>query len=261
MGRAVMVLGWCLGVVATAFWLSAYNANRSLKSEVQELSAQHAQSLVRMELQAEQIDALSDNASDVTGQLKEAELKMATLENALEALPDEVRDPGDDLASTNDSGLLEDAPDAQESSEEDEPKKVNPFAEVLSGMSDEVLLASARMNVEMQYGDFLNGLDVETAEQARLVITQFLLDQAAQGMSLMRGELSADKISAIDYEQQMRDELSYLLSQEEWAAFDDYQATLPESMLERNYDMQLSMYASGLTPENRAMVLDVLNSF
>ena len=258
MGRAVMVLGWCLGVVATAFWLSAYNANRSLKSEVQELSAQHAQSLVRMELQAEQIDALSDNASDVTGQLKEAELKMATLENALEALPDEVRDPGDDLASTNDSGLLEDAPDAQESSEEDEPKKVNPFAEVLSGMSDEVLLASARMNVEMQYGDFLNGLDVETAEQARLVITQFLLDQAAQGMSLMRGELSADKISAIDYEQQMRDELSYFLSPEELAAFDDYQATLPERMLERSYDMQLSMYASGLSPDNRAMVLDVL---
>ncbi|MDK1020616.1 MAG: hypothetical protein QGD90_03155, partial [Candidatus Hydrogenedentes bacterium] len=96
------------------------------------------------------------------------------------------------------------------------------------------------------------------AEQARLVITQFLLDQTEQGMSLMRGELSADEMSKIDYEQEMRDELSYFLSPEELAAFGEYQATLPERMLERNYEMQLSMYASGLSPENRAMVLDVL---
>jgi len=259
MGRVVAVLGWCLGVVATALWLSAFNANRSLKAEVQEISAQHAQSLARMEVQAEQIHALSGNVSDVTGQLKDAERTMAMLKDALAALPDAAGPSDDDRASTDDSGLLEDAPDAEESSEEDETKKANPFAAMFSGeMSDEVILAGAKMKVVTQYGNFLNGLDVDTAEQARLVITQILLDQTGQGMELMRGELSADEISVIDYEQRMRDELSYILTPEDLAVFDEYQATLPERMLEQSYGMQLSMYASGLTPENHAMVLDVL---
>ncbi|MCH8204183.1 MAG: hypothetical protein IID09_03420 [Candidatus Hydrogenedentes bacterium] len=259
MGRTVAVLGWCLGVVATALWLSAFNANRSLKAEVQEISAQHAQSLARMEVQAEQIDALSGNVSDVTGQLKDAERTMAMLEDALAALPDAVEESDDDRASTDDSGLLEDAPDAEETSEEDETKKANPFAAMFSGeMSDKMIVSSAKMNVEMQYGDFLNGLDGDAAEQARLVITQILLDQTERGMSVMRGELSADEISTIDYEQRMRDELSYFLTPEELAVFDEYQATIQERMLERSYSMQLNMYASGLTPENRAMVLDVL---
>ena len=77
-------------------------------------------------------------------------------------------------------------------------------------------------------------------------------------MELMLGKVSADEISVIDYEQRMRDELSYFLSPEDLAGFDEYQATLPERMMEQSYGMQLRMYASGLTPENHAMVLDVL---
>ena len=56
----------------------------------------------------------------------------------------------------------------------------------------------------------------------------------------------------------MRDELSYFLTPEDLAVFDEYQATLPERILEQSYGVQLTMYASGLTPENHAMVLDVL---
>lgn len=249
MRRVAIVLGWCLGVVATVLWLSAYNAKLSLESELQELSEKHEQTLAQMDTQVKQMGALLDNVSDMKGQLKEAERKTVMLEDAARALPDEARDPGGDVAPTNEDEPVVD----------DEPKKVNPFAEMFGGeMSEKVILASARMNVETQYGDFLNGLDVGTAEHVRLAITQVLLDQMEQGMSLMQGELSADEISKIDYEQRMRDELSYFLTPEELAAFDEYQATLPERMLERSYGVQLDMYASGLSQENRAMVLDVL---
>lgn len=259
MGRVVAVLGWCLGVVATALWLSAYNTNRSLKSEVRELSEQHAQTLAQIEVQAEQIALLSGDVSGVTGQLQAAELTMEMLESILHALPDATEVPGEDLGSTNDAGPLEDAPVAEETAEEDETEEVNPFAAIFSGdMPDEMILASARMNVETQYGGFLNGLDSDAAEQARLVITQILLEQTEQGMELMRGELSADELSGFDHEQRMRDELSYFLSPEELAVFDEYQATLPERLLEQSYSIELNMYASGLTPENHAMVLDVL---
>ena len=70
MRRLVTGLGWCLGVVATALWLSAYTANRSLKEELNELSTQYAHTL-------SQIDRLSKSVADSTGQLHDADLSQS----------------------------------------------------------------------------------------------------------------------------------------------------------------------------------------
>jgi hypothetical protein len=55
-----------------------------------------------------------------------------------------------------------------------------------------------------------------------------------------------------------REVLSKILTADEMATWEDFEEHKAERMMEQTYDMQLGMFAAGLTPENKAMVRDVM---
>ena len=117
---------------------------------------------------------------------------------------------------------------------------------------------SARMTVNMYYGDLFRELNLspETEQQVRDIITRHMTDQMAQGMEMLKQDSGPETVKMMEEEatKRLRDELSQVLTLEEMALWDEYQETMQERVLDQTYEMQLSMFASGLTPESREIV-------
>ena len=117
---------------------------------------------------------------------------------------------------------------------------------------------SARMSVNMYYGDLFRELNLppETEQQVRDIITRHMTDQISQGMEMMQQQSDPETLKRMEEEatKRLRDELSQMLTGEEMALWDQYQETMQQRVLDQTYDMQLSMFAAGLTPESRDIV-------
>jgi hypothetical protein len=117
---------------------------------------------------------------------------------------------------------------------------------------------SARMSVNMYYGDLFRELNLppETEQQVRDIITRHMTDQIAQGMEMLQQQSDPETVKRMEEEatKRLRDELSQVLTGEEMAFWDEYQETMQQRVLDQSYDMQLSMFATGLTPESRDVV-------
>jgi hypothetical protein len=99
------------------------------------------------------------------------------------------------------------------------------------------------------------------------MLKENLAEQITAGMEALQGHLigtqgksspEALKRMRDDADAKFRVELGTVLSPDQMAAWDDYEATLPKRMLTQSFEMQLNMFAPGLTPENRTRARDVL---
>lgn len=139
----------------------------------------------------------------------------------------------------------------------------NPLAQMFSGEDGKKLADyAARMSMDMAFGDFFDELSLpaDTESQVRDILAAHMSEQISKGMEAMQSGLDKEKLEQMkeDAEERLREELSRVLNREEMAVYDEYADTMDERMLAQNYDMQLNMYASGMTQENRTLVRDVL---
>jgi hypothetical protein len=141
------------------------------------------------------------------------------------------------------------------------------FAKALSGMFEgengqQMAELSAKMAIDMQYADFFKELDLnpDTEQQVRDIMQTTMAEQMTKGFeSLGDGfDASAMEDSAADTTDVMRDRLSEVLDGNQMAIWEEYEDTKQERMLATQYDMQLSMFASGLTEENRALAIGTI---
>jgi hypothetical protein len=139
----------------------------------------------------------------------------------------------------------------------------NPLAQMFSGEGGKKLADyAARMSMDMAFGDFFNELTLpeDTEGKVRDILAAHMSEQIAKGMEALQSGFDEEKIEQMeqDAEEQLREELSAVLTPQEMDVFDEYSETMGERMLAQNYDMQLNLYAPGMTPEDRALVRDVL---
>jgi hypothetical protein len=117
---------------------------------------------------------------------------------------------------------------------------------------------SARMTVNMHYSDLFRELSLppETEQRVREIITRHMSDQITRGIEMLQEDPGPERVKRMEEEatERLRDELSGVLTVKEMALWDDYQEAMPERVLDQTYEMQLNMFASGLTPESRDMV-------
>ena len=130
------------------------------------------------------------------------------------------------------------------------------------GKGKEVSNISANMMVDMEYGDLLYDLQLPPAreQQAREIIARNMGDQISTGMGVFQTKASNQQLSDLKTtaDQKLRRELSQVLNPNQLSAFDSYQRELPEHILGKSIEMQLSMFSGNLTPHNRKIAREVL---
>ncbi len=207
--------------------------------------------------------------------LQNAERKMAELEKMVErlqselasaaespehpAIPDATAEPGATADKEIDQGkaLLDMFASMKDESQPAEAggEMTNVLSRMFEGESGEQI---ARMTVNMYYGDLFQELKLpkDTEQQVRDIIAKYAAEQIRQGMGALKEGSAPEDMKGVEeeIEERLRDELSRILTAEEMAVYDEYQDTMRERVLDQTYEMQLSMFAGGLTPENREIV-------
>lgn len=245
MKRIAFISGWAVaGVLAIAAFV-LYGKNEGLGERIDEMERGRSGLELRLEQQTEQIQKLAEVKSELALRVDEAEEALARLEESADTLANTSSPPPPD--------------DSTAPPKEEKPK--NPFARMFGGaMTDEMAENVAGMTAEMQYGELIVDLKLspEKASEVRAIIRDVLSEQMKETFRMQRGELESSGDTTTYYKDVLRAELAQALNPEEMEYFEEYQDGMAERMMRRSYDMQLNMYAAGLTEENRAMVLDVL---
>lgn len=146
-------------------------------------------------------------------------------------------------------------------SEEDGHDATPPFLRMFE--DDEAIVASAKMQVGMQYGMLLADLKLpaEVEDEVREILAGSIAEQLRKTMKAMQdGTMKDFRANQSDeaVTEALRTELSTVLNAEEMAIWEDYEANKGYYMLEQSYDMQLGMYAPTMSRETRDTVKQVL---
>lgn len=127
---------------------------------------------------------------------------------------------------------------------------------------DRMLDTTAGMTVNMQYGEYINGLNLppEKKEEVRGLLERYMGKMMRMGLDFMTGggdpqNLGPEGQAATD---EMMRELESLVGAEGMAEFNRYSEQLPERMLEQSLDMQMGFFAAGLSQETRDTVKTVI---
>ncbi len=127
---------------------------------------------------------------------------------------------------------------------------------------EQMMNMSAKFATNMQYDPFVNGLQLapEDRQQVRDILTKYNSEVMRKSMGALQGKSDFASVSTDTkaLKEQMRAELKAVLGTDGMAEFDAYEEEMPERMLNQSMDMQLGLFAGGLTEENRTMVRDVL---
>lgn len=244
MRTTFLMLGWLLAVALGI--VAVMEAGRAREERGEAARAEE-----RLAAAQASVDELSTRVDDISGQMDDLLIELNDLETAkaeLEAVNRVAVETAVDVEEAAPEPVAETGPS------DDNAKRKNPFAKMFGGvMTDEMAEQSAKMSAEMQYGDLIGELALDDARsnQVREIITRVLTEQTKSALDDTNAAQSNDG-------DRLRDELAQVLSAEELAEFDQYQAVLPEKMLRQQYAVQLGTYAAQLSEEDRTMMLDVL---
>lgn len=261
MERLTTYAGWLLGMVALA-------ASILLYAELQNVRQQLANESTRLERQKQARGAgMSSKLDKAKARIAELEEELGALRTAKDEAPNKEAEQAAEVAvdpSVLLQGMLAGAEKgATPANEEDASEPGNTFGKMLEGEHGERMLdASSDMQINMSYRDFFAGLalDPEREEAVREVLRRFMRKTARTGMRAMGGGGDMDALSEemAVAEEAMRAELAEILTPEELAYFDEYQATLPARQMAMGMEMQLNMMAPDLTAENRQLMVDLM---
>lgn len=250
MARWLAAMGWCAAMAAGfACWV-LYRENESLRAAHKTIDDARKELETRVARVTEDLSRERSASAALEGRLNELETTLDELKVASAApAPEPVAEtPPVGPRLRLPAALPQGAP-----ADDDAPSPLLQMA-----MSDEAIARSAGINLNMRYGELFTHLqlDAERADEIRAIIRSILEQQTRDALARARGGQGPQP--PIDYDVWIREELAQVLTPQELAAFDEYQAGMNERIQRQSYDLQLTMFAPGLTPENRALALDVL---
>lgn len=235
----------CIVLAVTCMVLSMRLQNA--RSQVHVLKAVNADYQSKLE----RIAALNDDSETekLRTELAAVTTKLADAEHELEQ-----READLSASQAADADASSESTDAAKSFE---PPLVKMFKD------DETIVASAGMQVNMQYAMLLADLKLpaDAEEEVRGILTEFLADQirfavkAAKDGTLNSGPPEGTREKRME---ELRGELSKVLNAEEMAVWEDYEANKESFMLQQSYDMQLATFAPSISQDTRNVVKQVL---
>lgn len=209
----------------------------------------------------EKVDAAESRVAKLTDEVSAAADKTKEFENRVSSLERRSVETAANAAAAKQSSVTGDV--TAGAGGRTENAAASPFAQMFSGeKGEEMAKMSAEMSVNMQYAQFFQdlGLPPETESQVKEILIRNLSEQMIAGMKALQEQPKPEAMAQMrqSADLKLRQELATVLNPQEMASWDEYQTTLPERMLRQTYDMQLSQFAPGLSPEAHDLARDVL---
>ncbi len=248
MSKALSIGGWVVAVMLLAGTAYLYRVN-------QDLNARLSVNLEEREGILAQVNGQSEMIAELSRGLEAARARLQVLEegtrrtgfSSFESLGEGVGQALGDLGAIFDfiaSG----------------PALIG--GESLVGLMQGRLLKNipedmARATVDVKYGDFIRSLGLDETRQAEVeeAFAKGMMAQFEQTASALFGneenELGDAEADAL------RENLAQVLTAEELELFDASQSDARDKNIRRAFEVQLRVFAGGLTPENRERALDV----
>ncbi len=259
MGKAVSIGGWVAAVVLLAATAYTYRVNQDLNARLSTSIEEREGILTQVGEQSEKIAKLSQGLDATQARLQHLEeatrniTQRRTRFSSFEALGDGLGQTLGDLGAIIDfvaSGRAVMGVMGGES-----------FAGVMQGLlTESAPEAIARTTVDLRYGDFIRSLGLDEARQAEVedAFIQGMRAQIEQASSALFGGEAEDEDRANAETDVLREHLARVLTPEELELFDASKIDVRARNIRRTFEVQLTIFAGGLTPENRERVLDVL---
>lgn len=241
MRSVVLVVALAVCVVLGAALFTVLLERKSLRTQLNEFH--HGYLALEMEVEALQsaspeggVDRIRDELESAQARLASTNAKVMTARTAY----------AEQQAKLNDSRATRETGDSPAPVEEDSAS-----AEL-----------SAIMQVESEYATFFSVVPLEptVAEKVRDVLKEVALNESR----VNHAELPQDEEGFADIEahkkhvlEALRGKLSALLNKEQLAAWEQYEADKPRLMMEQLYDVDLAMYAPGLSTQSRELAKKV----
>lgn len=261
MDKRIAALGWGIAVLALVAvgvqYVMFMSAQKALHDEL-DVNATRIKKLTHSD--QEHAGEITKENNDLKRQLEELKQKLAQAETPPEAPKPEALPPN--LLE----GLLSSLKGSETGAAQDKKADANPMgalAKMFEGESGEKMAEyGAGMAVNMAYDDLLKGwnLPAEKEQQVRDAFKSYLSEQIKASMAAAREGGDKKTLKQIEDEgkARLRQQLATILTPEELAQWEEYEGTIDEHMLEKQYDMQLGMFAPGLSAENREIVRDTM---
>lgn len=250
-----MKTGWIIAVLALvaaggilAWGLKSADKAAQLQAELQQMQAQLAAKDQQIKQQTEEIAKLKQPPPTVSEKL--AELGQSSADYVKNAVTKAMASLAESMPKNKD-GQPQPQSDAQ-----------SPLVQMFSGeKGKELAKYSARMNISMQYGDLFTQLKLppDVEQKAKDIIENHLASQITSSMEAVQNKRTPEEMQQAkkDMDAKFRAELAGVLNKDELAVFDEYEAALPQKMVAKSIDMQLSMFTD-MPQETRNRARDVL---
>ncbi len=213
-------------------------------------------------------DASAEQLAALQRKLDESESARAAAQQALADAESRNRSLESDLAdaqaAAEAASTPNDAPAKEESAPEAKSDERKRSLEEIRNRLETNPAASAQIKAltELMYADLLNSLDLNPEEKAEL--RQLLTDSLIQSLALSQYAMQDGKLLWSEVRSWELEERAYLdaklremLSPESYQTWEDYFSDIDAHQLEGNLRNQIAAVASGLTPGNFDLVLQV----
>jgi hypothetical protein len=211
---------------------------------------------------AQQLAARNKQVEDMVRLEKEAKAKSNALQQELEETIAAMDVPEGESGLITEDGALagSDAPESAPAP----PTFFDHLAGMMKGERGAALAkSSSNIQARAHYGKLFKELNLppDVEERAIGVVAAKYESEMLAGVDMLSGgtvDPEKAKQEGAEADKRMREELSTILSPDELAQYDEYQAELPRHVLEQQFEMQLTMFGSSLPEESRTLITQTL---
>ena len=146
---------------------------------------------------------------------------------------------------------------AQEIRESTVPQSVRDM--ILRSQAGTQFEQTARVQIDVQYGDFLRSLAAQPVKrnQVEAVLVELFSERAELSLRVAQNQASPDQLKVTEYEY-VRSRLESLLTMAELGVIDAQRAGVTDQQLKNGYAEELSRTTGSLNEANKALLLDTI---
>ena len=147
---------------------------------------------------------------------------------------------------------------AQEIRESTVPQSVRDM--ILRSQADTQFEQTARVQIDVQYGDFLRSLVTQPLKrnQVEAVLMELFSERAELSLRVAQNEASADQLKVITEYDYVRSRLEPLLTMAELGVIDAQRGGATDQQLKNGYAQELSRTTGSLNEADKSLLLDTI---
>jgi hypothetical protein len=213
----------------------------------------------------QQMTQLAANVDSLENQIEESEKTIAGLKAELEKVkePEAASQQGQ---ASDDAGLtFGDIMDSLMGGADAGKNEANALGSMMkmfqTPQGEKMLDTGVSVAMNMQFADFFNTLAPEHVEAVREILSGFMVHTARLGINFMNakdGDMDSAVTEITAARETMLSDLRNVIGDEGVALFEQYEQELPARMMDQTIQMQLGMFAGGLSEETRTLVRQTL---